>query len=102
MTGLSSLLSRLAALPGRAQAALTKAAVESAQAAAAAARSNAPVRTGALRASIAAAPDGPGAKAAAGVPYAGYVEQHAPYFAHALDSSDYAARAARALQEGLR
>ena len=102
MKGASSAQNRLAALPNRARAALNRAAADAARAAAAAAKNAAPVRTGALRASIAASPLPHGAQAAASVPYAVLVEQRSPYMGPAAAAGDFTARAARALEEVLR
>ena len=102
MKGLSSLLGRLSALPAQAQAAVERAALEAARAAAQSAAQAAPVRTGALRASIQAKPAPRGSAVSAAVPYAGIVEEKKPYFAPAVRGSDFAARCARALREGLR
>ncbi|MBR1585725.1 MAG: hypothetical protein IJ662_09315, partial [Clostridia bacterium] len=68
----------------------------------------APVRTGALRQSIAARAADQGAVAAAAAPYAAIVEMGGfhrpaqPYLLPAFQASDYTARAARALREVLR
>lgn len=102
MKGLSSLLGHLSALPAQAQAAVERAALEAARAAAQSAAQAAPVRTGALRASIQAKPAPKGSAVSAAVPYAGVVEEKKPYFAPAVRGSDFAARCARALREGLR
>lgn len=101
MKNAAALTARLSALPDRAGRLLSQAALDAARAAAAAAQAGAPVRTGALQASIAASPLPRGAAAGASVPYAGYVEQKQPYLSPALEQADYPARAARALKEGL-
>lgn len=101
MKNAAALCARLSALPDKAARLLSRAALEAARAAAAEARTLSPVRTGALRASISASSLPRGAAAAASVPYAGFVEKKQPYLAPALEQADYAARAARALKEGL-
>ena len=102
MTGVSALLSRLAALPPRVQAAAERACLEAARAAADQARQAAPIRTGALRASISAKGRGESAQAIASVPYAGIVESRTPFLSPSAQSADFSARLARALKEGLR
>jgi len=108
MTGLPACLARLSSLPGKAKRACEKAALEAAKAAEAEARSLAPVRTGALRASIRASAAPSGAVVSASAPHAAPVEQGSgnrpahPYLLPAVQKSDYAARAARALGEELR
>ena len=102
MKGVSSVQARLAALPSQVLAALDRAALQAAQAAADDAKGAAPVRTGALRASIAASALPHGAQAAASVPYAAVVERHSPYMGPAAAKSDFTARAVRAVQEVLR
>lgn len=108
MTGVSALSARLSALPGKMRSALERAALDAARKTAEDARHAAPVRTGALRASIAAIPVPGGAKSSAGAPYAAIVEGGSrraaaqPFLRPAFEMSDFAARAARAIQEELR
>ena len=107
MTGLSGVLGRLASLPGSLQEASLRAAQTAAQEAAAQARSMAPVRTGALRASIAAAPAPRGAQAAASCPYAAIVELGSlrsaaqPYLLPGALAVDYAGLCGQALREAM-
>lgn len=108
MKNAAALLNRLSALPARARQILSAAALEAARQTARAAQSAAPVRTGALRASIAASPEENGARVETGVPYAGPVEMGTghmraqPFLQPAFDQNDFTARAARMLKEGLR
>ena len=105
MNGITEWMNRLSALPGKISGAALSAAQASAEAAAEGARELVPVRTGALRASIAAAPLPNGALIRADRPYAAQVELGSlhtaphPYLLPAARRVDYPARAARAVQE---
>ena len=107
MKGLSGVLSRLSALPGKAERAALDAALDAARAGALLARGMAPVKTGALRASISASPREQGAEISSDCPYAAAVElggryQAArPFLLPGAAGSDYFARSARAIQEAL-
>ena len=98
-------LAQLNALPGRAEAALAAAALQAAQNTALQARTSAPRRTGALRASVFAASAEGGAKASASVPYAALIELGSlrrparPFLLPAARQADFSALAQAALQE---
>ena len=108
MKGVDQVISRLLALPARADQQLKKAAVDCALEAEAKTREHAPLRTGALSASISATESNTGAAVSAAAPYAGIVEQGAsrrparPYLLPAAQASAFAARARQALSEGLK
>lgn len=108
MRGLEITLARLGALPGRVREAAREAALAAAQETAAQAQAGAPVRTGALRSSIAFSATDTGAETAARCGYAGMVEWGTrfcparPFLLPAARSADYFARAGREIQEALK
>lgn len=107
MKGLSAVLSVLSSLPGKAQQAQMKAALEAAQAAQEEAQATVPVNTGALRASIAVKPLPNGAVTQAAKPYASMVEMGSlrtspqPFLLPAAQNAQYPLRVFQALEEGL-
>ena len=108
MRGLDAALRRLSGLPEALSLAARSAAEAAADQAVHTARQLVPVRTGALRASISAAPHPQGALLRADRPYAlpveighGRTAAH-PYLVPAARWADYPARAVRAVQEVLR
>ena len=107
MNALSQLIRRYSALPEALRAAALTAASDTAEHAAQTAQALVPVRTGALKASIAAETLPDGARFLASRPYAAAVELgslHAapqPYLLPAAREADYPARAARAAKEVL-
>ena len=107
MNVLSQLIRRFSALPEALRAAALSAADDAASEAVETARSMVPVRTGALKASIAAEPLPDGAQILVSQPYAAAVELgslHAPpqpYLLPAAREADYPARTARAVKEVL-
>lgn len=108
MTGTASLLARLGQYPEKARQALRQAAGAAADQAAQLAAAQAPVDSGRLRDSIAAAGDGDGASVYARCDYAAYVELGArampprPFLAPGAQAADYAGLAARALSEAIK
>ena len=108
MTGPASLLARLGQYPEKARQALRQAAGAAADQAAQLAAAQAPVDSGRLRDSIAAAGDGDGTAVYAGCDYAAYVELGArampprPFLAPGAQAADYAGLAARALSEAIK
>lgn len=108
MNNLSRALSRLSSLPDALRSAAARAALEAAKATESAARAAVPVRTGALRASIAARSDGDQAQVTASKLYAACVENGThrtaarPYLWPAARQNDYVRRVARACQEVLK
>ena len=107
MNALSQLILRLDALPETLRAAALSAADDAASEAVEIAQSLVPVRTGALKASIAAEPLPNGAQILASRPYAAAVELGSlhtapqPYLLPAAREADYPARTARAVKEVL-
>lgn len=108
MKGAAALQTRLGQFPEKARQGLRRAALAAAEQTALLAAAQAPADTGALRASIASAPEGDGAAARAGCDYAAYVELGTrgmpprPFLAPAAQAADYAALAARALWEAMK
>lgn len=108
MTGTAALVARLGQYPDKARQALSRAALAAAEQAARLAAAQAPVDSGRLRDSIAAAGEGDGAAVCAGCDYAAYVELGArampprPFLAPAAQAADYAGLAARALSEAMK
>ncbi len=107
MNNCSRLMHRLSTLPDALSAAALTAARDAAEDAARRAMDIVPVRTGALRASIAAIRTPGGAKAVAARPYAVFVELGTwrsaphPYLLPAAREAAYPARAARAAKEAI-
>ncbi len=107
MKAFSGLIRRFSALPEDLRAALGTAANDAASQAARTAQALVPVRTGALRSSIASAPLPNGAAVRASQPYAAHVELGAlhsppqPYLLPAAQSADFPGRAAQAAKEAL-
>ncbi len=108
MTGTAALLARLGRYPQAARTATQKATVQAAQAAASLAAALAPVDTGTLQGSIAAAPEGNGAVVFAECDYAVYVELGArampprPFLAPGAAEAGYPALATQAFREALK
>lgn len=108
MIGLESVIGRVQAMSDRADAALRKAALEAAQAAAESARAAAPVRTGALRASLSFSPTADGAEAKTNCGYAALVEWGTryiparPFLLPGAQAADFFGRAAAGLKEVIR
>ena len=108
MRGLSSAMARFNALPNRVEAAAREAALAAAQETAARAQAGAPVRTGALRASLAFSSTEAGAETTARCAYAGFLEWGTrfcparPFLLPAALGADYFTRAARAIEEAVK
>ena len=102
MKGLSALQASLSALPAKAARAAQAALRQSAASAEAYARGRAPVRTGALRSSIAVRLDNNKAVLSARVPYAGIAEGRTPYLAPAVRQADFPRCAKKTFKEALK